>query len=72
MSKRYTSTIRLTWIGNMLDAKIKEEYIKLAKDGMRPRPSTKLRSADELMQELAEEMDAEMASEEYKETENIH
>ena len=39
---------------------------------MRPRPSTKLRSADELMQELAEEMDAEMASEEYKETETIH
>ena len=33
MSKRYTSTIRLTWIGNMLDAKNKEEYIKQLKQG---------------------------------------
>jgi 3-dehydroquinate synthase class II len=55
-----------------IDEDIKEEYIKLAKDGMRPRPKTKLRSADELMNELAEEMDAELASEEYKEIETIH
>jgi len=33
MSKRYTSTIRLSWIGNMLDAKNKEEYIKQLKQG---------------------------------------
>ena len=55
-----------------IDEDIKEEYIKLAKDGMRPQPKTKLRSAAELMNELAEEMDAELASEEYKEIETIH
>ena len=31
MSKRYTSTITVTWEGNMLDAKNKEEYIKKLK-----------------------------------------
>ena len=43
-----------------IDEDIKEEYIKLAKEGMRPRPTTKLRSADELMEQLAEEMDIDM------------
>jgi hypothetical protein len=33
MSKRYTSTVRVTWVGNMLDAQNKEEYIKQLKDG---------------------------------------
>ena len=33
MSKRYTSTITVTWEGNMLDAKNKEEYIKQLKQG---------------------------------------
>jgi len=55
-----------------IDEDIKEEYIKLAKEGMRPRPTTKLRSADDLMEELAEEMDAELASEEYNEIKMIH
>ena len=31
MSKRYTSTINITWEGNMLDAKNIEEYIKKLK-----------------------------------------
>ena len=31
MSKRYTSTITVTWEGNMLDAENMEEYIKLLK-----------------------------------------
>ena len=31
MSKRYTSTITVTWEGNMLDAKNIEEYIKKLK-----------------------------------------
>ena len=31
MSKKYTSTINITWEGNMLDAKNKEEYIKKLK-----------------------------------------
>ena len=31
MRKRYTSTINITWEGNMLDAKNKEEYIKKLK-----------------------------------------
>lgn len=48
-----------------IDNDIKEEYIKLAKDGMRPKNTKpQLRSADELMQQLAEEMDAEMGIEE--------
>tara|TARA_B100000900_G_scaffold322318_1_gene281719 strand:+ start:1091 stop:1474 length:384 start_codon:yes stop_codon:yes gene_type:complete len=55
-----------------IDEDIKEEYIKLAKEGMRPRPTTKLRSADDIMEELAEEMDAELASVEYNETKTIH
>lgn len=55
-----------------IDEDIKEEYIKLAKDGMRSRPETKLKSAEQLMDELAEEMDAELASQEYKEIETIH
>lgn len=55
-----------------IDEDIKEEYIKLAKDGMRSRPKTKLKSAEQLMDELAEEMDAELASQEYKEIETIH
>ena len=60
-------------LGSYGQKKIKTPYLdKLAKDGMRPRPKTKLRSADELMNELAEEMDAELASEEYKEIETIH
>jgi len=33
MSERYTSTISVTWEGNMLDAKNKEEYIKQLKQG---------------------------------------
>ena len=33
MSKRYTSTITVTWEGNMLDAKNKEEYIKQLQQG---------------------------------------
>ena len=55
-----------------IDEDIKEEYIKLAKEGMRPRPTTKLRSAEQIMDELAEEMDAELSSEEYNESETIH
>lgn len=55
-----------------IDEDIKEEYIKLAQEGMRPRPTTKLRSADDIMEELAEEMDAELASAEYKEEKTIH
>ena len=55
-----------------IDEDIKEEYIKLAKEGMRPRPTTRLRSADDLMEELAEEMDAELTSEEYNEIKTIH
>ena len=39
---------------------------------MRPRPTTKLRSAEQIMDELAEEMDAELSSEEYNESETIH
>ena len=31
MSKRYTSTITLTWEGNMLDAENMEEYIRQLK-----------------------------------------
>ena len=31
MSKKYTSTINITWEGNMLDAKNIEEYIKKLK-----------------------------------------
>ena len=31
MRKRYTSTINITWEGNMLDAKNIEEYIKKLK-----------------------------------------
>ena len=31
MSKRYTSTINITWEGNMLDAKNIEEYVKKLK-----------------------------------------
>ena len=31
MSKRYTSTINISWEGNMLDAKNIEEYIKKLK-----------------------------------------
>ena len=31
MSKRYKSTINITWEGNMLDAKNIEEYIKKLK-----------------------------------------
>ena len=31
MSKRYTSTITVTWEGNMLDAENMEEYIKQLK-----------------------------------------
>lgn len=48
-----------------IDEDIKEEYIKLAKDGMRSK-NTKphLKSAEDLMQQLAEEMDAEMGIEE--------
>ena len=34
-----------------IDEDIKEEYIKLAKEGMRPRPTTKLRSADDIMED---------------------
>ena len=55
-----------------IDEDIKEEYIKLAKEGLRPRPTTRLRSADDLMEELAEEMDAELTSEEYNEIKTIH
>ena len=33
MSERYTSTISITWEGNMLDAENKEEYIKQLKQG---------------------------------------
>jgi len=55
-----------------IDEDIKEEYIKLAKEGMRPRPTTKLRSAEQIMDELAEELDAELSSEEYNESETIH
>jgi hypothetical protein len=56
-----------------IDEDIKEEYIKLAKEGMRPRPTTKLRSAEQIMDELAEEMDAELSAEEYyNESETIH
>ena len=33
MSKRYTSTISITWEGNMLDAENMEEYIKQLKQG---------------------------------------
>ena len=33
MRKRYTSTITVTWEGNMLDAKNKEEYIKQLQQG---------------------------------------
>ena len=33
MSKRYTSTITVTWEGNMLDAKNMEEYIEQLKQG---------------------------------------
>jgi len=33
MSKRYTSTISVTWEGNMLDAENIEEYIKQLKQG---------------------------------------
>ena len=55
-----------------IDEDIKEEYIKLAKEGMRPRPTTKLRSADDLMEELAEEMDAALDHADYKETDTIH
>ena len=33
MSKRYTSTITVTWEGNMLDAKNMEEYIKQLQQG---------------------------------------
>ena len=31
MSKKYTSTINITWEGNMLDAENMEEYIKQLK-----------------------------------------
>ena len=55
-----------------IDEDIKEEYIKLAKEGMRPRPTTKLRSADDLMEELAEEMDAALDHADCKETDTIH
>ena len=34
MSKRYTSTITVTWEGNMLDAKNMEEYIKQLQQGL--------------------------------------
>ena len=33
MSKKYTSTITVTWEGNMLDAKNMEEYIEQLKQG---------------------------------------
>tara|TARA_A100001011_G_scaffold394683_1_gene487690 strand:- start:488 stop:655 length:168 start_codon:yes stop_codon:yes gene_type:complete len=33
MSKRYMSTITVTWEGNMLEVKNKEEYIKQLKQG---------------------------------------
>ena len=33
MSKRYTSTITVTWEGNMLDAENMEEYVELLKQG---------------------------------------
>ena len=33
MSKRYTSTITVTWEGNMLDAENMKEYIKQLKQG---------------------------------------
>jgi len=33
MSKRYTSTISITWEGNMLDAENMKEYIKQLKQG---------------------------------------
>ena len=33
MSKRYTSTITVTWEGNMLDAENMEEYIKQLNQG---------------------------------------
>ena len=33
MIKRYTSTINITWEGNMLTAKNKEEYIKQVQQG---------------------------------------
>ena len=33
MSKRYTSTITVTWEGNMLDAENIKEYIKQLKQG---------------------------------------
>ena len=33
MSKRYTSTISITWEGNMLDAENIKEYIKQLKQG---------------------------------------
>jgi hypothetical protein len=33
MSKRYTSTVTVTWEGNMLDAENMEEYIKQLQQG---------------------------------------
>ena len=39
-----------------LDEDIKQEYIKLAKEGARPRPSASLKTAEEMVDQLANEM----------------
>ena len=39
-----------------LDEDVKQEYIKLAKEGLRPRPKANLKSAEELVDQLANEM----------------
>lgn len=45
-----------------IDDDIKEDYIRLAKDGMRSKPK-KLQSADDLMDQLAEEIDTQLEDE---------
>jgi len=57
-----------------IDEDIKEEYIKLAKEGARPRVSTtKLRSTEDLMDEISAEMESSLEDiTETLEKETIH
>jgi len=55
MSKRYTSTITVTWEGNILDAENKEEYIKQLKQGFLEEYSILLSDKDITNVELNDE-----------------
>ena len=55
MSKKYTSTITVTWESNMLDAENKEEYIKQLKQGFLEEYSILLSDKDITNVELNDE-----------------